>query len=159
MRLRCATLHRNDAGGAKAPARGSRVVTLGARCPPRQTCCEVRGGSDLDFDVRSREVRFTSALRERTSSAWAPGPFGAIAGNRGEASVSKDGHNAWTRGHPSRRAQRRAPPATTAKPSRRDEVGDLFHSRARGVSAIPPASTIEPKRQRRCRASLFRGVV
>jgi hypothetical protein len=72
MRLRCATLHRNDAGGAKAPARGSRVVTVGARCPPRQTCCEVRGGSDLDFDVRSREVRFTSALRERTSSAWAP---------------------------------------------------------------------------------------
>src|ERR1700730_15593460 len=44
----------------------------------------------------------------------------------GSASVSKDGHDAWTRGHPSRRAQGRAPPAITAKPLRRDEVGDLF---------------------------------
>ena len=32
------------------------------------------------------------------------------------------GRNAGTRGHPSRRAQGRAPPATTAKPLRRDEV-------------------------------------
>src|ERR1700687_2268765 len=34
-----------------------------------------------------------------------------------EASVSKDGCMAWTRGHPSRRAQGRAP---------QDEVGDIF---------------------------------
>ncbi len=32
------------------------------------------------------------------------------------------GRNAGTRGHPSRRAQGRTPPATTAKPLRRDEV-------------------------------------
>jgi hypothetical protein len=44
------------------------------------------------------------------------------------ASVSKDGHNAWTRGHPSRRAQGRAPQDeggdifTTSQ----DEVGDIF---------------------------------
>src|SRR6202022_2169050 len=35
----------------------------------------------------------------------------------GSASVSKDGYNARTRGHPSRRAQGRAP---------QDEVGDIF---------------------------------
>src|SRR3984893_18239661 len=35
----------------------------------------------------------------------------------GSASVSKDGHDAWTRGHPSRRAQGRAP---------QDEVGDIL---------------------------------
>src|ERR1700694_1512818 len=35
--------------------------------------------------------------------------FAVVAGGACEASVSKDGHNAWTRGHPSRRAQERAP--------------------------------------------------
>src|SRR3981081_4584189 len=35
----------------------------------------------------------------------------------GKASVSKDGRNTWTRGHPSRRAQQRAP---------QDELGDIF---------------------------------
>jgi len=52
--------------------------------------------------------------------------FAVVAGGACEASVSKDGHNAWTRGHPSRRAQERAPPAITAKPLRGDEVGDVF---------------------------------
>jgi hypothetical protein len=47
--------------------------------------------------------------------------FAVVAGGACEASVSKDGHNAWTRGHPSRRAQGRAPPAITAKPLRGDE--------------------------------------
>src|SRR5260370_14585479 len=42
----------------------------------------------------------------------------------GSASVSKDGHNAWTRGHPSRRAQGRAP---------QDEVGDLFTASKAGI--------------------------
>ena len=37
-------------------------------------------------------------------------------------------HNVWTRGHPSRRAQRRAP---------QDEVGDLFHDLGGGRSSIP----------------------
>src|ERR1700737_847582 len=57
-------------------------------------------------------ARFPSLRRILTSSRGAC-----------EASVSKDGHNAWTRGHPSRRAQERAP---------QDEVGDIFHKLFRG---------------------------
>jgi hypothetical protein len=80
-----------------------------------------------------------------------------------EASVSKDGHNAGTRGHPSRRAQGRAPPATTAKPLRGDEEclprvlrsakrcaadpGSIMHSRI----ALGPGSTVH--REERCTAS------
>src|SRR5260370_6188812 len=48
------------------------------------------------------------------------------------ASVSKDGHNAWTRGHPSRRAQGRAP---------EDEVGMCFTAAKAGYPVRRGLST------------------
>src|SRR6267143_850297 len=51
-----------------------------------------------------------------------------------EASVSKDRRKARTGGHPSKRAQRRAPPAITAKPLRGDEVRDIFTTSFAGTT-------------------------
>src|SRR5258708_5616791 len=55
----------------------------------------------------------------RHPEALAGGPGRTHGPMLNSASVSKDGRDAWTRGHPSRRAQGRAP---------RDEVGYIFQN-------------------------------
>jgi len=49
---------------------------------------------------------------------------------------SKDGHNAWTRGHPSRRARRARSSSDNGEAVTRDEVGDIFHTLVRRDDAV-----------------------
>jgi hypothetical protein len=55
------------------------------------------------------------------------------------ASVSKDGRNEWTRGHPSRRGEDAAP---------QDDVGDFFTASIAGDPVFQETLMIERRRRR-----------
>jgi hypothetical protein len=74
--------------------------------------------------VGDEPVRGVMALRASRSLILRACEGNLILRSIAKRCVSKDGGNAWTRGHPSRRrAKSAAPPATTAKPFSNRETG------------------------------------
>src|SRR5450631_3390524 len=76
--------------------------------------------------VAARRLQHVAAARmSRILTSSLRNGFAVIARGACEASVSKDGRNVRTRGHPSRRAQGRTP---------QDEVGDILTSSNTGTT-------------------------
>jgi hypothetical protein len=91
--------------------------------------------------------RATQSLSRIPTSSLRNG-FAVVAGGACEASVSKDGHNAWTRGHPSRRGQE----AALRMRSQGDRVRverlslEMTHCHSWGASVLATRKPMTPPR-------------